>query len=1398
MLRYIIKSVMVGTLALSLKAKAWNLENSKNNLYDMREVSIYHTSVSQSEMLNLISNDGASSYQSDFTGKVFVYKFSLIGGGGYYSSSLLRLYLHQTPIFVIGKGTSDDTAAYRVSIGVDTTNMYEFNNLGWVNLTPYWTSDSIFVLLDSRWGTNYDTELDLWMAFSAPLDTVITYDLIKYSDSFDSFTAYPYQVYVAPVSIDVVHGNSFSDDLASDGASSYQPNFTGNYAYRIDMWGGGGEYSDCLLKMYFSEHANYAIAIGTSDDNDDVLRTGIGKEVNHLVDVQQNDWVEVTRELQNNYVDFKLNSKWGTNHDSHIILWISTDNELQDLGYSISMFPDGFGSIEVKKYNLSGGNFTLPFSDDFNDGDDSDWLWFTWVGPYPGGQPSHEVANGVERIVTYDQNSTMLANGTSSLHNYFIEADERIVQLLDDAYGGLRLYAYSSGGFDSGNTYYMFDICYRESRWSLSVQYSDGTGERLAQGALDINLNQWYHMKIEVRGDTVYGYLDGQLLGSGVPSHPLSGGYFGFGGSDDIIEVDNVHADYVQQNNPPTATAPSGPSSGEIDQILTFSSTVTDPDDDQVYIQVSFGDGTTSEWMGSYPSGHTFNFSHSWDSAGIYCVKARGKDSQGNIGNWSSCKTVTINQPSSANDTLEIVSVNAAPGSNVTVPIKLKNPDLVGGIQFDIIFDSNVVTFDSIKLTERASGFSVGHNILGGDTLRVMIYTSSGDTIIPGSEAIANLFFSTSQSVNFGDSTLLALTNTLLSTPLGQPITVAEIDGWIRFTGRKGDVNQDGNINIFDVVRAVNIALQIPPSPTSYELWAADMNNDGRVNIFDVIQIVNVVLSGGKMSSIGNVSYILKNKINSKIQDEDTLRIPYIDGVPGGTVAIPIELVNHHVVGGIQLSVHFDPTVLSYTDSVILTDRATGMTIGANIVGGDTLILLIYSTTGDTISQGSGAIANAYFTISPDATGDSTLLSIYNPLLSDRMGQPIPVVGVNGWLRYRQQGPAADTLQLGSAWGAPGTSIQIPVVLNCQDPISGIQTTVMLDSSVLKFQNAYIDSQFSNFSVSYNNFGDSVKLIVVSMSGDSILPGSDTVLYLNFMLDSSATLGDSTYLTPLNTVLSDPAGNYLPSVSEGTWIYIMGTKGDLNQDGNVDVTDAVREINIILNRPPAPTPYEMWAGDMNNDGHIDVTDAVMIVNVIIGRGKNAIKGGSANLHVEDGKIILNSDCEIAGIQFDLIGNNVSDLTEGMDIGTFEMFTAKIEGGYRVIIMGMDGSVLSPGQVELLKFNGTAAVRNVVISDERGHKINLSDDRPSEIAVYSITPNPMKGAGYVKFELPVRTHVRVTLYNVTGRKLLNIANKEFDAGIHSVKINLRELPSGIYFVRIDAGREKFVKKIVLRK
>ena len=57
-----------------------------------------------------------------------------------------------------------------------------------------------------------------------------------------------------------------------------------------------------------------------------------------------------------------------------------------------------------------------------------------------------------------------------------------------------------------------------------------------------------------------------------------------------------------------------------------------------------------------------------------------------------------------------------------------------------------------------------------------------------------------------------------------------------------GDVNEDGIINILDIVTVINFVL-LNSNPNETQFTASDMNSDGIINILDIVILVNLILS---------------------------------------------------------------------------------------------------------------------------------------------------------------------------------------------------------------------------------------------------------------------------------------------------------------------------------------------------------------------------------------------------------------------------------------------------------------------------------------------------------------------------------------------------------------------------
>ncbi len=83
-------------------------------------------------------------------------------------------------------------------------------------------------------------------------------------------------------------------------------------------------------------------------------------------------------------------------------------------------------------------------------------------------------------------------------------------------------------------------------------------------------------------------------------------------------------------------------------------------------------------------------------------------------------------------------------------------------------------------------------------------------------------------------------------------------------------------------------------------------------------------------------------------------------------------------------------------------------------------------------------------------------------------------------------------------------------------------------------------------------------------------------------------------------------------------------------------------------------------------------------------------------------------------------------------------------------------------------------------------------------LYQNYPNPFNGQTTIKFSIPSKNLVTLKIYNLLGKELKTLINKELDKGIYSETVDASDLPSGVYFYELTAGEFKSIKKFVLMK
>lgn len=105
---------------------------------------------------------------------------------------------------------------------------------------------------------------------------------------------------------------------------------------------------------------------------------------------------------------------------------------------------------------------------------------------------------------------------------------------------------------------------------------------------------------------------------------------------------------------------------------------------------------------------------------------------------------------------------------------------------------------------------------------------------------------------------------------------------------------------------------------------------------------------------------------------------------------------------------------------------------------------------------------------------------------------------------------------------------------------------------------------------------------------------------------------------------------------------------------------------------------------------------------------------------------------------------------------------------------------------------------------------INSEIPKELSLSQNYPNPFNSVTRIKFNVTKggdgsqKTEVRLTVYDLSGKEIATLVNEKLQAGTYEVRFDSRlggsltELPSGVYFYRMTAGKFMSVKLMVLVK
>jgi hypothetical protein len=95
-------------------------------------------------------------------------------------------------------------------------------------------------------------------------------------------------------------------------------------------------------------------------------------------------------------------------------------------------------------------------------------------------------------------------------------------------------------------------------------------------------------------------------------------------------------------------------------------------------------------------------------------------------------------------------------------------------------------------------------------------------------------------------------------------------------------------------------------------------------------------------------------------------------------------------------------------------------------------------------------------------------------------------------------------------------------------------------------------------------------------------------------------------------------------------------------------------------------------------------------------------------------------------------------------------------------------------------------------------ITILDGIPTEYSLSQNYPNPFNPTTKIRYAIPEGSQVRIIVYNMLGQKVTELVNKYLGVGTYEVDFDAGKLSSGIYILRLTAGKFNQIKKMILMK
>ena len=244
-----------------------------------------------------------------------------------------------------------------------------------------------------------------------------------------------------------------------------------------------------------------------------------------------------------------------------------------------------------------------------------------------------------------------------------------------------------------------------------------------------------------------------------------------------------------------------------------------------------------------------------------------------------------------------------------------------------------------------------------------------------------------------------------------------------------------------------------------------------------------------------------------------------------------------------------------------------------------------------------------------------------------------------------------------------------------------------------------------------------------------------------------------------------------PEDSSGYTIYSFSKDGDFDTQIN-RINPDTGELLFVTD---IETPGELKAGGMCIAGS---WDPMSWVCVGILQGRLEVLDQIAIWHISTRSLWLDSDPDDGIVQpGGATAINVTINSEGYSP------IVELEGE---LIISHDGR----GEAV------TIPVTMRVVREDAVRPSSETSEPPTRFTLTDPYPNPFNSTTRITYGLPFASHVSLKVFNMSGREVASLVDNYHQPGTYSIQFTADNLPSGLYFVRMEASGHLTSRKLML--